>query len=96
MTKQIQEPRRPAKIEIGRPAVSERSDATIPRKPSESERSSFTEFVEQTCEDCGGTGRDVASLNPLESEPCPTCHGSGKETVLRRNVLARQKQSESA
>lgn len=52
--------------------MNERSDATIPRKPSESERSPFSEFVEQVCEDCCGTVRDVGSLNPHESEPCPT------------------------
>jgi len=70
--------------------MSERSDATIPRKPSESERSPLSDFVEQVCEDCGGTGRDVGSLNPDEFEPCPTCHGSGKEIVLRRNGRARE------
>jgi DnaJ-class molecular chaperone len=77
--------------------MSNQSDVQIPRKPSESERSSFLDVVEQVCEDCGGTGRDVGSLNPNEFEPCPTCHGSGQETMLRRNVLARQEQeAESA
>jgi len=66
--------------------MTEQSDTRIPRKPSQSELPPFSEFVEQVCDDCGGSGRDVGGLNPYEFEPYPTWHGSGKETVLRRNM----------
>lgn len=35
------------------------------------------------CEDRGGSGRDIGSLNALEPEDCPTCNGTGRETIAR-------------
>jgi hypothetical protein len=43
----------------------------------------FSALVEIACQDCGGKGYDPGSVNPQESENCSTCHGSGKETILR-------------
>ena len=47
----------------------------------------FSDLTEINCQDCGGKGYDPGSVNPRAPEECPTCHGSGKETVLR-NYLA--------
>jgi hypothetical protein len=47
----------------------------------------FTALVEINCQDCGGTGFDPGSVNPREPEDCVTCHGSGREIILR-NYLA--------
>ena len=47
----------------------------------------FSALVEIACQDCGGKSYDHGSVNPREPEDCPTCHGSGKETILR-NYLA--------
>lgn len=30
-----------------------------------------------TCDNCGGTGNDLGSLNPYYPDPCPVCDGSG-------------------
>jgi hypothetical protein len=47
----------------------------------------LSDLVEIDCQDCGGGGNDPGGLNPHEPEDCPTCHGTGKETILR-NYLA--------
>ena len=47
----------------------------------------FVVKVEQSCEDCGGSGYDRGSLNPIDPEECPVCHGSGKQVIVR-NYLA--------
>lgn len=47
----------------------------------------FSDLVEIDCQGCGGRGYDPGSVNPQEAENCPSCHGSGKETILR-NYLA--------
>ena len=43
--------------------------------------------VKQNCEECSGTGRDPGALNPWDAEACPTCHGTGVQTI-ERNYLA--------
>ena len=47
----------------------------------------FIVRTEGQCEDCGGSGYDRGSVHPMEPEDCPTCHGSGKQVVVR-NYLA--------
>ena len=47
----------------------------------------FSDLVEVDCQDCGGRGYDPGGSNPQEAEDCPSCRGSGKETILR-NYLA--------
>lgn len=47
----------------------------------------FVVKFEGACEDCGGSGYDCGSLNPVEPEECPGCHGSGKQIIVR-NYLA--------
>ncbi len=46
---------------------------------------SFSEYIEQTCEDCGGRGGDGddPSVGYVGST-CETCGGSGTVTVLRQ------------
>jgi hypothetical protein len=46
------------------------------------------EAAPMACEDCGGTGRDPGSLNPIEPEDCPSCNGTGQE--LHVPMLARR------
>jgi len=46
----------------------------------------YSEVVEIDCEDCGGSGRDRGTLDNFlnGTEPvCPSCQGSGTETVTR-------------
>lgn len=38
-------------------------------------RTAELQVVEKVCQDCGGKGLDLGSLN--EPEACPNCHGSG-------------------
>jgi hypothetical protein len=47
----------------------------------------FVARVEETCENCGGSGYDSGSLSPVEPEDCPVCQGSGKQIVIH-NYLA--------
>jgi hypothetical protein len=47
----------------------------------------FSDLVEIDCQDCGGRGYDPGGINPQEADYCPTCYGSGKETILK-NYLA--------
>jgi hypothetical protein len=54
--------------------VTEHASAAVPP---------FSDLVEINCQDCGGGGDDPGSVNPREPENCSTCHGSGKETILR-------------
>lgn len=50
-------------------------------------RPPFVARVEEKCEDCGGAGYDWGSLRPMDPAICPTCQGSGTQTVVR-NYLA--------
>jgi len=43
--------------------------------------------VEETCEECGGSGCDPGGIDPWDSEPCPACHGAKTRRVIR-NYLA--------
>ena len=47
----------------------------------------FSALTEVACQDCGGMGYDPCGVNFREPDDCPSCHGSGKETILR-NYLA--------
>lgn len=47
----------------------------------------FVVQIEEECDDSGGSGYDSGSLKPMEPEECPSCHGSGKQMVVR-NYLA--------
>jgi hypothetical protein len=47
----------------------------------------FVAQVEETCENCGGSGYDSGSLSPIEPEDCQACQGSGKQIVFH-NYLA--------
>jgi hypothetical protein len=49
-----------------------------------------TEADAMACEDCGGTGRDPGSLNPIEAEDCRSCFGTGRETPLVARRPARR------
>ena len=40
-----------------------------------------TELVEETCEDCGGSGCDPGGLSEFEKTDCPVCFGCGKVFV---------------
>jgi hypothetical protein len=46
-------------------------------------------IVEQeiACEECGGSGRDIGSLDPWDGDDCANCAGSGRQTITR-NYLA--------
>jgi hypothetical protein len=59
-------------------------NAFVPPEPGSELLAPFSAYVEQPCDECGGNGHDIGSLNPWEFEPCPSCHGCGKETVLRQ------------
>lgn len=52
------------------------------------ERTAWQLEVPRTCEDCGGKGLDLGSLN--EPEACPTCSGSGviqpEERIERKPI----------
>ncbi len=47
----------------------------------------FVVKLEQPCDDCGGSGRDWGSLDPIDPEDCPVCHGSGRQTVTRNYLV---------
>lgn len=53
--------------------------ATAPEKEA---RLPYSEYREETCEQCGGDGVEPGSLDPHEHERCGTCGGSGKELVF--------------
>lgn len=42
--------------------------------------------MEFPCQDCGGSGQETGSVCP-EGEACRSCHGSGREAIVR-NFLA--------
>jgi hypothetical protein len=65
---------RGAKVALDRHAVSESA-------------SPFVVEQEIACEECGGSGRDIGSLDPWDGDVCEKCAGTGRQTITR-NYLA--------
>ena len=57
--------------------------STITPLPPQPLNPPYVVQVEIPCEDCGGSGRDLGTLDPFEYEPCSHCNGRGKETITR-------------